>query len=694
MTRHGASFWLVLGIFAGALAGTSVRADEPKRDDTKADPAVQRAIDRVYPALVQIHVLDLTHDSGHERKQEAAGSGAIISDKGYVVTNHHVAGHASAIRVILSSKEELTATRVGTDALADIAILKLDLSSRAADAPPLPVATWGRSELLKVGDPVLAMGCPLALSHSVTKGIVANKEMMMPRFVRSSSFMLDGEDVGSIVKWIGHDATIQPGNSGGPLVNLDGEIIGINEIGVGTMAGAIPSEIASKVAEELIAHGRVRRSWIGVEFQPLLKDETKADATGVLVGGVLPGSPAETAGMKPGDIVLALDGVDVHVKFREELPRFNMLLLSKEPGKDVTLKVRRGDKTLDVTVKCDPRDDVEGKEAEVKPWGLTVREITTMEAKEMLRADKKGVMVGSVRPGGPCDQAQPALYAGDVIVSVGGKPVDGLEAFHAVTAAILEGATDPVPTLVTYERGRQRLLTLVEIGTKKPQDPTPEARKPWLAVETQVLSKKLAAALGLKGKKGVRVSAVYADTKAAEAGFEVGDIITHVDGAAIEASEQRDPEVFREMIRGYKVGATAEFTVIRGEETKKITAVLDAAPRPERELKEHEDAVLEFKVRDITFFDRVRHQWKKDEAGAIVSAVEAGGWASFGGIKLGDLIQSVDGHDVASVSDLKPMLEVIAEKHPRRIAVLVKRGIHTLFVEIEPTWPTPAKDTR
>jgi len=118
---------------------------------------VQRAIERVYPALVQIHVLSLAHDSGHERKQAASGSGAIISAEGYVVTNHHVAGKAAAIRVILSDKEELEGTLVGTDALADIAIIKLDLSSRPKDAPALPVAKWGRSEPLKVGDPVLAM---------------------------------------------------------------------------------------------------------------------------------------------------------------------------------------------------------------------------------------------------------------------------------------------------------------------------------------------------------------------------------------------------------------------------------------------------------------------------------------------------------------------------------------------------------
>src|SRR5262249_13833608 len=161
--------------------------------------------------------------------------------------------------------------------------------------------------------------------------------------------------------------------------------------------------------------------------------------------------------------------------------------------------------------------------------------------------------------------------------------------FLAITASILEGKTDPVPTVIGYERDAQHLLTLVEIGTKKPQDPTPEAKKPWLAVETQVLSKKLAAALGLKGKKGVRLVRVYEETAAAEAGFKVGDVITHIDGTVVEASEPHDSEVFQEMVRSYKVGTKAVFTVWRDGQKTEVTALLGEAPKPERELREHED---------------------------------------------------------------------------------------------------------
>ena len=193
---------------------------------------VRRAIDSVYPALVQIYVLSLRHGRGRGQKFESSGSGVIISPEGYVITNHHVAGKATSIRCVLSTREELEAELVGTDALADIAVIKLDMSSRDAASGPLPIARFGSSEALAVGEPVLAMGCPLAISQSVTRGVVSNKDMMIPKRL-SAPLRLDGENVGSLVKWIGHDAGIFPGNSGGPLVNLRGEIVGINEIGLG-----------------------------------------------------------------------------------------------------------------------------------------------------------------------------------------------------------------------------------------------------------------------------------------------------------------------------------------------------------------------------------------------------------------------------------------------------------------------------
>ncbi len=581
----------------------------------------------------------------------------------------------------------MPATLVGTDVLADIAVLKLDLAARGAGAVPIEPAVWGSSEALQVGDTVLAMGCPRALSQSVTSGVVSNKDIMMPRF-GGGAFVLDGEDVGSLVKWIGHDATIQPGNSGGPLVNAQGEIVGINEIGVGSMAGAIPSDLARLVVEELRAHGRVRRAWIGAEFQPALKGPSgeaaaPAAAGGVLVGGVLAGSPAERAGLRAGDVVESIDGAAVSVRFREEPPPFHNLLLSKPLGKAIALAVRRGPEKLKLSIEPEAREDALGREVEARAWGLTVREITTPVAKELMRSDKAGVLVGSARAGGPAGQAQPAVQPGDVIVALGGKPIADLAAFEKLTAEITAGAAAPVPTLVAFERRAERLLTIVEIGVRAPQEPTPEARKAWFAASTQVLSRKLAAALGLKGKKGMRISRVFPAMPAEAAGFKVGDVITHIEGQAVETTEPQDARIFDEMIRSCKVGAPTTFTVWRDGAKVEVACTLGEAPKPEREMAAYEDAKLEFKARDVSTADRVERRWAMEQVGALVTQVESGGWAAVSGLRGGDLVLEVDGKAVAGARDLESLLKPLAERKVRRAALLVRRGVHTLFVEIE-----------
>ena len=210
---------------------------------TAQETAVETAIERVGPSLVHIHVVMIDHVAGREVKREAAGSGTIISPEGYVLTNHHVAGRTRAITCTLASREEVPANIVGTDPLSDLAVLKL----RPTKPTTYPVARFGDSSKLKVGDPVLALGSPLALSQSVTMGIVSNIEMILPgMFWPFNRMTLDGEDVGSIVRWIGHDAPIFGGNSGGPLVNMSGEIVGVNEISLG-LAGAIPADLAQEV---------------------------------------------------------------------------------------------------------------------------------------------------------------------------------------------------------------------------------------------------------------------------------------------------------------------------------------------------------------------------------------------------------------------------------------------------------------
>ena len=672
---------LSIGIIAvRAAAATHEPAPLPH-----SDPAVTRAIARVYPSLVQIHVLSTHTEGGRERKSGATGSGAIISAEGHVITNHHVVGRATSIRVILPTREELEATLVGTDPLSDIAVIQLDLSKRPKGSAALPVAVFGPSEAVRVGDTVLAMGCPLALSQAVTRGIVANVDLSVPRPIE-----LEGENVGSVVKWIGHDAQIFPGNSGGPLVNLDGEIIGINELVMG-LGAAIPSDLAHAVAKELISKKKVERAWTGISLQPLLKDSPPT-MTGVLVSGVLPETPAAAAGVQPGDRIIEVEKKPVTVRFETQLPAFTNELLQRTPGKPLAIKLVRGTKTLALTLSPAPRDASRGKEREFKEWGMTGRRITRVEAIELQRPDTRGVLVGSLRPGGPADKAVPALHRDDVILAVAGKPVDSPDVLSNATAEIVKTAKAPVPTMVAFERGAEKLLTVVEVGIRAPQEPPQEARRGWLPVATQVLSPKLATALGYKGRKGARVTQILPGGDAS--GLRIGDVVTKVDDALVEASEPQDADVFDALLRGYKPGSKAVLAVLRDGKPMELTVTVKEAPQLENELRVYEDVALEFRARDISYLDRVKRRWPKETTGALVSQVDAGGWASVGGLRSDDLVLAVDGKTVRDVKELERELKPLKEKKPGEVVFFVRRGVQTVFVEVQPAWVEPKEASR
>ena len=198
-------------IFA-ILIYVSAHADQV----TNSNLALSQAVKNVYPAIVRIEVVSERGSSGRMMKSRATGSGVIISKDGRVVTNHHVAGKATRITCRLHDGEEIGADLIGADAMTDIAVIRLRTSERTKDAKPLAVAKFGDSNKVQVGDVCFAMGSPAGLSQSVTRGIVSNVALISPY---KGSFRLDGENVGELVRWLGHDAIIFPGNSGGPLVN-------------------------------------------------------------------------------------------------------------------------------------------------------------------------------------------------------------------------------------------------------------------------------------------------------------------------------------------------------------------------------------------------------------------------------------------------------------------------------------------
>jgi len=655
----------------------------PAEQDSSApgQRAVDLAVAKVFPALVRIHVVTTYYNDGREKKTEESGSGVIISPDGHVITNHHVAGKAKRVVCTLTDKQEIEAKLIGSDALADIAVLQLDLSQRES-ADPLPHATFGDSAKLRVGDPVLAMGSPLSLSQSVTAGVISNVEMITPSLWWGYDMTLDGERVGLLVKWIGHDALIRGGNSGGPLVDLDGEIVGINEIGMG-LGGAIPSNLAKSVAEELIEHGRVRRSWTGLELQPLL--ESIEQQQGVLIGGVVKDSPADKAGVKPGDVLLRYDGRAVTARFDEQLPEINRLMLETPVGAAVELLVSRDDQEQTLPLTTVLRDKPVGDDVELPEWGLTVRDLTTMSAKELKRENTDGVLVRTIRPGGPAADAKPDLQRGDIIISAAGRPVPDVAALKAVTDQLTGGGSKRVKTPVVFDRRLANMMTVVRVGLEPPEPKPSEASKAWVAADIQVLTRDLARALRLKGKKGVRVTRVYEGHKAEQAGLKVGDVILRFDDEPIPAQNPEDIEVLPAMVRKRQIGQKVSLDIVRDGEPTRIEIELEENPKPLRQLKEYKDEYFEFTAREVGFADR-KEEKIEDAPGLVVAAVEPGGWAAVGHLAVGDFIKAVNGKPVGDVDALETLMKDIASTQQARVVFFVRRGIHTLFIEIEPAW--------
>jgi serine protease Do len=276
-----------------------------------------------------------------KRKMQGAGSGFIIDPAGYIVTNHHVVGNADQITVDLYDGTELPARVIGSDELTDVALIKVN--ARA----PLPYVTWGDSRALEVGDWVVAAGNPFGLGGSVSAGIVSAR----------------GRDIGAgpFDDFIQIDAPINPGNSGGPVFNTQGQVVGLDtaiasptgaSVGIGF---AVPSEIASPIVAELREHGRVDRGWLGVSVQELSSGEERKGTAGVLIAAVERNSPAIRAGLRPGDLVTAVNGQPV-----DTARGLIRQIAQAPPGSHVRLTVRRQGRELDVGVTVGRRPNGQG----------------------------------------------------------------------------------------------------------------------------------------------------------------------------------------------------------------------------------------------------------------------------------------------------------------------------------------------
>ena len=377
-------------------------------------------------------------------KRRALGSGVIVDPKGYVLTNNHVVAGADEIVVVLKGGDELKAKVVGRDKKTDLALLKVQADD------DLPYLEFGDSDVLRVGDWVVAVGNPFGLEHTVTAGIVSAKGRII--------------GAGPYDDFIQTDASINPGNSGGPLIDLDGKVVGINTAIVAQGQGigfAIPINLARQVMVQLKEHGKVVRGWLGVYIQPVTRELARKfdldKAKGALVADVVAGGPAEKAGLKRGDVIVEFDGREV--KDSHSLPR---MVAGTKVGKEVEVKViRKGrPRTFTVTLGRLKEEREAGGSlptSEKQRLGMTLQKLTPELAQQLKVPVKEGLVVTAVTPGGPADEA--GLRRGDVILEVAQQKVSDLNQFKRLLAKVKPGEG----LLLLVQRGENTHFVVIKI---------------------------------------------------------------------------------------------------------------------------------------------------------------------------------------------------------------------------------------
>lgn len=419
---------------------TTLSPAEIKEPVYLTNETVARLVERLKPAVVNISVTQVIRSGGvpqefvnpfgdddqfgdfwkkffgnrepREFRKKGLGSGLIINKEGYIVTNNHVVQKAREITVILSNKKQYPAKVVGVDAKLDIALIKIE----AEEA--LQIAPLGDSDRLREGEAVLAIGNPFGLAETVTAGIVSAKGRVI--------------GAGPYDDFIQTDASINPGNSGGPLIDYHGAVIGINTAIIASGQGigfAVPINAVKEIIVNLKEKGKVTRGWLGVSIQEVTPELAKSfrlkDAYGALVSDVTPGSPAEKAGLKRGDVIVELNKKPIR-EYRE-LPRIVALM---PPGENVFFKVLRDGKEEILSAIVEELKEGEAPQPAQelqKQMGLSLQPVTPEIAKELGLKKTEGVVITNVDANSPAAEA--GLRRGDVILEANKQPVNNIKEF-------------------------------------------------------------------------------------------------------------------------------------------------------------------------------------------------------------------------------------------------------------------------
>jgi S1-C subfamily serine protease len=659
------------------VVGTSLIAAPTARGSR-----IAAARDAVLPYVVSILTVSQSFEQGEPRLSVSSGSGTVITPQGDIITNAHVVEKGKAFRVVFADGRELPAKLIGEDTLSDLAVLQA--------LPPKPEvfkhAEFASTNDLQAGDTVLAMGAPWGLSNSMSAGVVNNPRRLLVSLFDDEADYEDtlGPDLptGRYYAWIQHDAAIAPGNSGGPLVDANGRIVGVNARGMvfgGDLAFAIPGPDASRVANELIEHGFVQRAYLGFRLRSLKGTNY---STGVLLNAVDRDSPAEHAGLRVGDLLLTLDGRAVSAPQPIDVPELQRDIAELPVGKALTLGIERDGKHSDVklTTTSYPRDS--GDEYGYEPFGISLRELTAAMARRRGLDFNDGLMVTGLRPGGPAATARPSLESGDVLRMVGGKPVRKLDDLKAW----LDKPAKIEPVLIGFERDGEDLLTTLRPSYgDRSRTPLPELPQAWAGVEVQPVTTSLATAFG-EAAIGFRISRVYPGSPLGAAGAQVGDVVTTIADKPLKPTSDDNTDGFDQAVRELEVGQQAKFGILHGSHASVLNVKLTASPVEVSGLKVLQVSKLRIQTRELSFYDRVARHLPADQSGVFVSNVESGGPGGLAHLKSGDIVLSLDGHATPDLDAFSAALALALRSHTPAIPIRVVRGAEVRLLFLDRSW--------